>query len=267
MCQKSGLEGDTPEDRLRKLRVMDPLEVLGKYTTAALGPMGDDVVLPRSWTFEQSNPTRCRSLIIGDTNVEGIILDGLARRTPPSHFERLLRSFLPEVDKGDFCRVFGFSGDDEQPWECHRDFVRRFTSIMMFQFPNIRIAETFSGAGGGQACLYHFEEPSPYAGPTYGLSYHGQCALYMYGIQNDELPPDSQQVAETMSRMWAAFAYDVRPWEPYMKAGKFMRFGPEGQTGLKDPSTDETRRYEYISWLREHFEPMKQLTQALLGGE
>lgn len=267
MCKRAGLVEESPQERLEKLRAMSPLDVLKNYSTAALGPMADGVLLPKSWTFEQPNPTRCQYLIVGDTNVEGIIMDGLARRLPPSRFDDQLRSVLSSIECEEFCRLFSFSADDAQPWERYRDFVRRFLSVMMFQFPNMRIAETFAAAGGSEAYLYHFEEPSPYPGPTLGLSYHGQCALYMYCVENGGLPLESQRVAETMGLAWAAFAHGITPWEPYVKSNQFMRFGPEGKIGLKDMQTDETRQYEYLSWLREHFEPLKELTQTMLKGE
>lgn len=267
LCRKTDVEGEPPKRRLEMLRNIQPLEILRNYSTAAMGPMADGVVLPKSWTFEQLNRTRCRSLIIGDTNVEGIILDGLAKRMKPSQFQRKVRSFLSEAEAGEFSRLFSFTGDDEQPWETYRDSMRRFLSVMMFQFPNMRIAETFKTSGGGDAFLYHFEEPSPFQGPTYGLSYHGQCALYMYGVENDALPVESQRVAGAMAEIWTAFAHGKQPWEPYTEAERFMRFGPNGKIELQARTSDETRQYGYVAWLKEHFEPVMKLTREILGGE
>jgi len=136
----------------------------------------------------------------------------------------------------------------------------------MFQFPNLRIAETFK-ATGGNAYLYHFEEHSPFPGPTFGMSYHGQCALYMYGVENDTLPKESRYVAEAMAHKWTAFAYGLGPWEAYEEAQRFMRFGPKGDIALKDRERDETRDYNYVGWLKKHFELVKKLAQTLLNGE
>jgi carboxylesterase type B len=266
LCKKTGTERETSKARLEKLRAMEPLDILGNYSTAAMGPMGDGKVLPESWTFKQSKPTRCRSLIIGDTNVEGVILDGLAKRMKPSQFQRILRAALSEADANELCRLFGFTGNDEQPWESYRDSIRRFLSVMMFQFPNLRIAETFK-SGGGNTYLYHFEEHSPYPGRTFGMSYHGQCALYMYCVENEALRRESQDVAETMAQKWTAFAYGEQPWEAYSGAERFMRFGPGGAVALNDKKSDDTRRYDYIEWMTEHFEPVKKFAQILLNGE
>jgi len=267
LCRRTGIEGETPEARVKFLTNMEPLQVLRSYSSASIGPMGDDIILPKSWTFEQRNSTRCQSLIIGDTNVEGVILDGLAKKLKPSKFQELVQSVLSSADQDTFNGVFGFSGDDDQPWETYRDSMRRFLSVMMFQLPNLRIAETFQTAGGGEAYLYHFEELSPYPGPTFGMSYHGQCALYMYCVENDALPEEAREVAETMARMWTAFAHGERPWEPYTRGERYMRFGPGGHVGLTQRDNDDTRQYQRVDWLKEQFEPLKRLTQSLLGGE
>jgi carboxylesterase type B len=267
MCKKVGLEKETPEAKLEALRAMKPLELLANYSTAAMGPMGDGNLLPKSWDFSHVNRTRCKSLIIGDTNVEGLILDGIAKKTKPSDFQRILRTALSDQDADEFCRIFGFQKADDQRWEQYRDAMRRFFSIMMFQYPNLRIAESFQNVNGGDSYLYHFEEPSPYPGPTFGVSYHGQCALYMYCVENDALPVESQHIAETMAKMWTAFAHGQQPWEKYTESEQFMRFGPQGVAGLQDRNTDKCREYGYEEWLKEHFEPVKEVTQILLNGE
>lgn len=178
-----------------------------------------------------------------------------------------MRTVLFPQEANEFSSIFNFQEDDDQPWEQYRDSMRRFLSVMMFQFPNLRIAATFKAANGGASFLYHFEEPSPYPGPTFGVSYHGQCALYMYCVENDALPVESKHVAEAMAKMWTAFAHGVQPWEKYTESDRFMRFGPCGEIGLKDRSIDECRDYGYVDWLEEHFEPVKELTQILLNSE
>lgn len=265
MCRRVGVTQKDPEERIRALRKMGAMDVLRNYSSAALGPMGDGVLLPKSWTFEDSKPTRCRSLIVGDTNVEAIIMDGLFKRIQPWRFHQILRSVISDGDANEFCRIFGLTGDN-QAWEPYRDCMRRFLSVMMFQFPNLRIAETFGAGSQGEAFLYHFEEPSPFPGPTCGLSYHGQCALYMYMVENENLPAESQYIAELMAQMWVAFAHGISPWEEYT-AERFFRFGPKGKVALLESKEDETRRYDHIEWLKQHFEPMKQVVQMVLNGE
>lgn len=93
-------------------------------------------------------------------------MSGLAKRIKPSQLQKKVRNMLSKADAETFSRLFGFTGDDEQPWEAYRHSIRHFMSVMMFQFPNMRIAETFKVSTGGDAFLYHFEEPSPFPGPT-----------------------------------------------------------------------------------------------------
>jgi hypothetical protein len=46
----------------------------------------------------------------------------------------------------------------------YRDAMRYLISVGMFQYPNILVAKTFLG----KVYFYHFDEPSPYLGPTFG---------------------------------------------------------------------------------------------------
>lgn len=261
LCSNLELQDLDSQTRVKKLRALPPLEILQNYSSAALGPIGDGVLLPKSWTFKQSKVTRCKSLVIGDTNVEAIILDGLFKRVKREKFQSILRSVLSDQDADDFDRIFGTNATS---WEVYRDAMRRFMSTMMFQFPNLRIAETFRGEG---AYLYHFEEQSPFKGPTFGLSYHGQCALTMYCVENETLPPESQHVAEMMAKQWTAFAHGVKPWDRFVDSRQFMRFGPHGKVTLEDMQSDKTRHYDHIEFVRQHFEGLKEVARLVLNGE
>lgn len=261
LCSNLDLQDLDSQTRVAKLRALPPLDILRNYSSAALGPLGDGTLLPKSWTFKQSRATRCKSLIIGDTNVEAIILDGLFKRVRPEQFQKILQSVLPAQKADTFNLIFG---TETTSCNAHRDAMRRFMSIMMFQFPNLRIAETFQGDG---AYLYHFEEQSPFKGPTFGLSYHGQCALMMYLVENSALPPESQHVAETMAKQWIAFAQGIEPWGRYVDTNSFMRFGPRGKVSLQDMDSDKTRRYDHIEFVRQNFEALREVARLVLNGE
>lgn len=260
LCIRLGLQDLDIQARVSRLRAMPSMELLRNYSSAALGPLGDGNILPKSWTFKQSKPTRCKSLIIGDTNVEAIILDGLFRKVQPAQFQKILRSSLSSDDVEGFCRIFDV---DTSSWEAYRDAMRRFFSIMMFQYPNMRIAESFKG----DVYSYHFEEQSPFPGPTLGMSYHGQCALMMYCVENEVLPLESQHVATTMARQWIAYAHGIEPWERYRDSKQFMRFGPRGQLSLENVKSDTTRLYDHIGFVREHFEQLRDVARVVLNGE
>ena len=263
LCEKTDTRGDTPSDRLEKLRSLKAEDIVHKYTSAAMGPMGDGKLLPFSWHLgDEHPPSRCKELIIGDTRVEGIVVDGISRRLPQTRFNALARSaFATARDAEDFLKHFGFASEG-LPYEAYRDTMRNFLSVIMFQFPNLRIAEGYGQ--GSAAYLYHFEEPSQYPGPTFGLPYHGQCALYMYNNESDTYSAGGRHVATDMALKWTAFAYGEKPWEAYTKCNSFMRFGPDGDISMKDMKSDETRVYGYVNWLTEHFESVKRFARQLL---
>lgn len=264
LCDKSGVEDGTPAKRLERLRALSPEDLLQTYSKVVMGAVADGVLLPSSWRLEDAQPpTRCKAIIIGDTRVEGIILDRISRAIPLPRFRELIRQSFSATDASAFSTHFGFTSDG-LPYEAYRDAMRHFLSVAMFHFPNLGIAESYGQAGG--AYLYHFEEPSPYPGPTFGLSYHGQCALYMYNNETETYPAPARRTAVEMARLWTAFAHGRAPWEAYPKARRFMRFGPEGEFAMKDVKSDEMRDYGYLDWLRGHFEPVKEFTQGLLKG-
>lgn len=259
MCKKLGLECATPFERLEKLRAMKPLDIVDSFTGAALGTVADGTLMPNDWSlFAKQPPSRCKSIILGDTGVEGIVVDNVSRNLPQERFHYYIESVLS--DAPGFCKAFGFIKNLSSV--AYRDAMRIFLGVIMFQYPNMMVAKSYSGS----AYLYHFEEPSPYEGPTFGIPYHGQCAIYMYQNENEVLPERHRKTAETMGQSWAAFAYGKAPWEEYSRAGRFMRLGPEGSCKVVDVNSDNSRQYGYLGWLRDNFEEVKTLVQDLLQG-
>jgi hypothetical protein len=139
--------------------------------------------------------------------------------------------------------------------------MRLFLSATMFQIPNFGVAE----ASGPNTYLYHFEEPSPYPGPTFGIPYHGQCALFMYNNESNNYSAPAKRTAVELARSWTAFAHGREPWEPYSKSQRFMRFGPGGEAAMKDMRNDEIREYGYLDWCRNHWDDVKTFAQNLLN--
>jgi carboxylesterase type B len=266
LCEKSGIQSDTPSERLKQLRALRPEDLIENYSKAPLGPLADGKLLPSSWRLDQPQPpTRCKAVILGDTRVEAIILDGLSLKIPQPAFHDLARSaFQSPTDASAFLTHFGFTTSPNLPYEAYRDAMRLFLSVAMFQFPNLGIAASFSSAG--DAYLYHFEEPSPYPGPTFGIPYHGQCALFMFQNETHTYPESARRIAIEMAEMWTAFAHGKKPWEAYSKGKRFMRFGPGGECTMKDFESDKMREYGYLEWLREHFDEVKVFAQKLTQG-
>lgn len=156
-------------------------------------------------------------------------------------------------------RLFGFSASEDLPPITFRDKMRCFVSVVMFHYPSIAITEAF----GPNAYLYHFEEPSPYDGPTHGLPVHGQCAVYVYNSEREAWPKSARTTAAEMVKLFTTFAYAQKPWESYSVSKKFQQFGPDGECGMVGFSDDGTRDYRYLEWLRTHFEKARGLVLSM----
>ena len=257
MVRNGGFEGLTIAERGEKAWVLSPEDVISNYTSAPMGPMADGVLLPSSWPYkERQTPTRCKSIIIGDTKVEAIIMDGLIKSIPPSKLTALAHQSIKNDAEG-FLNAFGITPDMDLT--SYRDAMRVFLSVGMFQYPNILVASTFPG----DVFFYHFDEPSPYPGPTFGLPYHGQCALFVYQNGVAEYPDAARNTAESMGRIWTAFANGNKPWEIYGDARRFMRLGPGGENSMQSLESDEVREYKWMPWVKENYGSLKQLTRDL----
>lgn len=260
LSSNSGIKEDDPEKRLEKLRALSPQQIIANYSKAAMGPMADGILLP-SWNLgEQLPPSRCKSMIMGDTRVEAIMFDSVCKRLPQQQFYELVHSTFSAADANAFRYHFGFKCEP-LPYEAYRDAMRLFLSATMFQIPNFGVAE----ASGPHTYLYHFEEPSPYPGPTFGVPYHGQCALFMYNNESNHYSAAAKRTAVELARSWTAFAHGREPWEPYSISQRFMRFGPGGEAVMKDVKNDEIRTYGYLDWCRNHWDDVKAFAQNLLN--
>jgi carboxylesterase type B len=263
LCQKAGVLKEPGAKRLEHLRSLSTDALIQMSGSAAIPPMADGKLLPKSWPLGASQPpTRCKEIIIGGSRVEAIIFDPHVRHVPQKLFQQIVRSAFAEASDADkFCQYFGFASD-EQPFEAFRDAIRFFLSTVIFHFPNLRIAETFSG----KTYLYHFEEPSPYPGPTNGIPVHGLCAVFMYGNDKGAWPESAHRTSAEMANLWTAFAHGKEPWGAYDASKHFMRFGPNGEHGLMTSGDDKIRDYGYLDWLREHFKEVSSLVFKLEYG-
>lgn len=252
---RSGINSKTPEERLERARALTPDQLIRSYTSAPMSPAADGVLLSQWSHNETQKPTRCKEIIIGDTKIEAIIMDGLINSIPQAKMVKLVHASM-EGGEG-FLRAFGLAPDMDS--EAYLDFMRCFLSVGMFQYPNILVAKSFPG----KVYFYHFDEPSPYPGPTFGLPYHGQCALFVYQNGNAEYPVGAKETAESMGKIWTTFANSTMPWEEHKVAGRFMRLGPEGGFSMQDWESDLVREYNWLGWVKENFESVKKLTREL----
>lgn len=261
-CKTSGVIDDSSEARLGKLRSLSAEDAMKNSPNATFLPFADGKLLPKKWRLGDPHPvSRCKNIIIGTTNVEAIIFDGLSRLLPQKYMHAKIVAVFSPTDAAIFCKYFGFTLLEEQTNETYRDAIRSFLSTIMFHYPSLRIAETYEG----NASLYNFEEHSPFEGPTYGMSVHGQCAVFLFGNGRETWPESAQKVSLEMAKDWIDFVYGKQPWESYQENKKFMRFGPHGESGLKEFEDDEVRSYEYLPWLREHFDETMKLVLSLMS--
>ncbi|KAJ5709008.1 hypothetical protein N7493_010342 [Penicillium malachiteum] len=262
LCSRAGATGSTPAARLDYLRSLNVSDILKNSSSAVMGPAGDGIYIPKSWKFEDNvSNSRCKSIILGDTNIEALIFDGLLRKLSQEKLHQLVAERFAGSKGKELCHHFGFS--QGQSDEQYRDAFRLLLGTLMFQYPNIAIAEAArqSDAWKNDVFLYHWEEPSPFPGPTQGVSYHGLCALLLHLNELESCPPPTQEVSLEAARSWAAFAHGQKPWEAYPASGKFMRFGPEGKTGLSAFAEDHTRVYGFLEWMKENYDEVKQFVR------
>ena len=91
--------------------------------------------------------------------------------------------------------AFGFEPNMEQT--AYQDAMRNWLSVAIFQYPNILVANKFPR----KVYFYHFDEHSLYLGPTLGLPYHGQCALFVYQNGNIDYLTAAKTIAESMGKV------------------------------------------------------------------
>ena len=200
------------------------------------GPVEDGKFLPTSLRLGDPTPeSRCKQIIIGDVGMDAIIFDKVATHVPLAVFRQRVQVTFPSAsDAATFCSLFGLSVLEDLPAMQFRDAMRYLVSVVIFHFPGIAIAEVF----GSNAYLYHFEERSPYDGPTHGLPVHGQCAVYLYNPEREAWPESARTTSSEMARLFMAFAYSEEPWEPNLAGKRFLRFGPGGICGITGFSDD-----------------------------
>jgi hypothetical protein len=240
--------------------------ILKLSSPGVMGPVADGKLLKENWKYEDSAPnTRCKEFIIGDTNIEAIIFDGLIKRLPQERFQQLVNdSFSPELAQELYSK-FGFSRDPQSEEDFRKAF-RLLVGNTLFNYSHLGISKSSqnSEAWRDNVYLYHFEEPSPFPGPTCGLSYHGLCAMLLHMNEMDICPPSTQNVSREAASIWTAFAHGKQPWEPYSKEQRFMRFGPEGESSLQSFESDNTRDYEFQEWLGLHIDEVGLFVRKLV---
>lgn len=266
LCNNAGIGASSPQERLEQLRQLEVSDILKLSSPGVMGPVADGKLLKENWKYEDNAPnTRCKEFIIGDTNIEAIIFDGLIKRLPQERFQQLVNDSFSSQLAQELYSKFGFSRDPQSE-EHFRKAFRLLVGNTLFNYSHLGIANSSqnSETWRDNVYLYHFEEPSPFPGPTRGLSYHGLCAMLLHLNELDICPPSTQNVSREAARIWTAFAHGQQPWEPYSKEQRFMRFGPEGESSLQSFESDNTRDYGFQEWLGVHIDEVGLFVRKLV---
>lgn len=247
--------------RCEVLRSKEPLDVIKRYTRAPMGPMLDGIYLP--WRYDVFSPQvegRCKSLILGDTKDDGIIVDYISQHIPQSILLGLLQPIFSSVEDFDSFLSWFEIRKEEMEGEKYKLACRRLFSVLLFQYTNFCVARGFKG----KVFMYHFDHKDEGEGgrETRGLAYHGMCARYMWQNDNANLSEEHRKSAEEMGRLWTGFGSGKvgSPWEEFGKRERFMRFGgQDGKDVVVGVDDDGERDHGYMEWLDSHQEECKKL--------
>ncbi|KAL2069060.1 hypothetical protein VTL71DRAFT_15398 [Oculimacula yallundae] len=289
-CKSSGVDGlESAEERLEGLRSLSTEEAMKKMGGSSMfAPLAEGAYLPLGWKVGDKHPrTRCKEIIVSNTLVEAIIFDILAALLPQQVFySKVLAAFPDTTDSSRFIELFGFSfaqGKEMSPDE-YRDALRSFLSTVVFHYPSLRVAESFSSTYASptkegtekntetdtntKSYLYHINTPSPYPGPSYNLSVHGLCAILLFNNADDAWTSDTRYIAENLAKTLIRFAYGEEPCQEFAAGGPVMTFEEKGLSlGPLEQGEDVGwgREDGTIGWLREHFEEAARLVMGLMG--
>lgn len=254
LCALLGIEAESWAERMEKLREVSTLDMLNSSGTATLGPVADGQLLHEGWHYEDHmSNKRCKDIIVGDTNVEALIFDGLITKLPQAKFHEAVEATFSPSFAEELYSQFGFT-KEPQSFEDFRKAFRLLAGNVFFNYNNVGLAKAScsSDAWRDHVYLYHFEIPSPFPGPTFGYSYHGLCALLMHLNEFKACPAEAQIASKEAAKLFAVFASGKEPWEPYSKNEKFMRIGPKASCDMHTFKSDDTRNYAFHEWLGAH---------------
>lgn len=274
MCSSLNVASLPISKKLEKLRALDPTTILNNYTKAPMGPMADGIYLPLRWDPFSSHQkkTRCKSIILGDTKHDGVIVDYISTSIPQPIFLSLLTRNIPTSTLYPFLtKYFAISPNEELSSEAYKKATRTFFSTFIFQYPNLLLARSFPEK---HKYLYHFDVPSSLPGPMKGLSYHGQCATFLWGNTHDSLPASHNEIGHEMRKFWIRFICGKsRIWERFEEGRKerWLSFGGQGK-GMRhgrgwvvtDRVGDESREFGWLGWCDGHREVVGEVFRCVL---
>ncbi|TKX22415.1 hypothetical protein C1H76_5197 [Elsinoe australis] len=253
VCELLGL-GEKGEERVKGLREVDGMEMLGKIGMAVqTGPVLDGEVIRYASTYESlkgkgvPGTKWCESLMIGDCAFDGNILFlriGPIKAGIASKFVAAAEKVLPADTAKQLLPIYDFntSTDDETAFIS----VLRFINDIGFYAPTQAYASHFTTAGR-DAYVYRFNAPNPWPGMWQGESSHVLDVAYLFQNYNKVLPSDKErEVAKKFGELFIDFVAGKAPLEKRSpEGGKALAFGKDDVQLVEDVPAQTGRREDF----------------------
>ncbi|ODQ52658.1 alpha/beta-hydrolase [Saitoella complicata NRRL Y-17804] len=244
----------SPVEKLAKLRAA-PVETLVNLGLALPAmPVVDGTYIPDLVTWDNMEDTKvpawCESVMVGDCKDDGWVY---ALLRPSLLKDQDMASTLAKAlasafgaDGKELAKLLGLLDD----FKGKQDALRRGANAigeLSFCRAAAALARTWSQK---KAYLYHFDQPSTWAGPNEGMAHHALDIVYLFQSYHSQFTSPSQvALSKQMGAMWIAFANGEEPWSPYKvdDGRKAMCIGP-GECRVKTEKEDDREGRRGEAW-------------------
>jgi hypothetical protein len=237
VMKELGLEEASVEERIQKLKTIEPEELV-KKTPMDLPflPCLDDDVVPEHITFAKlatnvgSVPGMkwCEELMIGDCQHDGnvFLFMGLAQRKVGIAFALVtsLQSNLPASAADAILQAYDIcpTMDDDEAMK----LIIHLATDIAYVAPAVAYAQNFPG----KTYYYQFNEPNTWDGPFKGYSTHMLDAAFLFQNFREYMSTGPEMIAKDMAIEFVKFSNGVEPWVEYDKGKKVARvYGPSNK--------------------------------------
>jgi hypothetical protein len=243
IIKEFGLGNSSTEERIERLKTMDPEELVAKTPRNAPSlPWLDGDILPADerTTFAKLEAMDheglpgmkwCEEMMLGDCQHDGnvFLFVGLAQRKVgiAAALTTSLRVNLPVSAAEAVLSAYGISSTTEDD-EAMKRIIDLVTDIA-YVAPALAYARSFPG----KAYYYHFNELNPWDGMFKGCSTHMLDAAFLFQNCNEHMPAGAQEVAKGLATDFVKFAHGMQPWKQLKKgAGNVRTYGPSEKNSV-----------------------------------
>lgn len=236
-----GLEKVQPAEQVKALLEIPAAELSAKLskTPFPLAAVIDDDIVKSTPTFARLADTAsieklfpgikwCKTLMIGDSQVDGMIMGITALANRPDNLASSLKKCLEAVFPDDGPKVTailnGYGIDESKD---DKMAVLDFVNDIAFAQGARAAAQAWAGPAtrlGSKAYLAHFNIPNPWDGPWKGHATHALDVALVLGNYNEFLGEGQKACAEKMAADLLSLAHGQEPFPAYSGAqdGKSM---------------------------------------------